>query len=194
MGLQQLAVVHDGVVRAQERVEHDRLAGAPHIAGNVEYGAQEGTPWGIRREILQSPLGLPCTAPPYGSLHGIDMHERPRTHSHALDELRQRLDGTDLIVGPLQADEDGLVGERSSEIIGVDAAIAVDWQTLDLEAVLLEQRRRHFAVRPDAVVERDDETRLVVRPAPGEQAAKLWLKKTPFFRKPEPPENGLEAA
>ncbi|MDH3733487.1 MAG: DUF1365 domain-containing protein [Gemmatimonadota bacterium] len=26
------------------------------------------------------------------------------------------------------------------------------------------------------------------------QAAKLWLKKTPFFRKPEPPENGLTAA
>jgi quinoprotein glucose dehydrogenase len=38
-----------------------------------EFTAQNGTPYGMRREILASPLGLPCTAPPWGSLAAVDL-------------------------------------------------------------------------------------------------------------------------
>ena len=38
-----------------------------------EYAAQEGTPWGMRRELLVSGLGLPCIAPPWGTLHAVDL-------------------------------------------------------------------------------------------------------------------------
>jgi quinoprotein glucose dehydrogenase len=32
-----------------------------------------GTPFGLRRELLASPLGLPCVAPPWGTLVAIDL-------------------------------------------------------------------------------------------------------------------------
>ncbi|HEX7012704.1 MAG TPA: pyrroloquinoline quinone-dependent dehydrogenase [Steroidobacteraceae bacterium] len=38
-----------------------------------EFAAQKGTPWGMRRELLASPFGLPCTAPPWGTLAAVDL-------------------------------------------------------------------------------------------------------------------------
>jgi len=38
-----------------------------------EHGAQIGTPYGMRRMMLMSPLGLPCTAPPWGTLSAVDL-------------------------------------------------------------------------------------------------------------------------
>jgi quinoprotein glucose dehydrogenase len=44
---------------------------------NSEFGKQSGTPYAMRREPLLSPWGLPCTAPPWGSLVSIDLrHNR----------------------------------------------------------------------------------------------------------------------
>ncbi len=39
----------------------------------VEHGRQTGTPYGLRREMLTSPLDLPCTPPPWGSLAAVDL-------------------------------------------------------------------------------------------------------------------------
>jgi quinoprotein glucose dehydrogenase len=38
-----------------------------------EFARQVGTPYGMRREPLLSPWGLPCTAPPWGTLVSIDL-------------------------------------------------------------------------------------------------------------------------
>jgi quinoprotein glucose dehydrogenase len=38
-----------------------------------DFGAQTGTPYGVRREMLASPFGLPCTAPPWGTLAAVDL-------------------------------------------------------------------------------------------------------------------------
>lgn len=38
-----------------------------------EYSTQTGTPWGVERSMFVSPLGLPCFAPPYGSMTAIDL-------------------------------------------------------------------------------------------------------------------------
>ena len=40
-----------------------------------QYTAQRGTPYGMRREVLTSPLGSPCTKPPWGWIKAIDMRE-----------------------------------------------------------------------------------------------------------------------
>ncbi len=39
----------------------------------VEHAPQTGTPFGLRREPLLSPLGLPCNPPPWGELVAIDL-------------------------------------------------------------------------------------------------------------------------
>lgn len=36
-------------------------------------GAQEGAPFGVQRDLLLSPLGLPCNAPPWGTLVAVDI-------------------------------------------------------------------------------------------------------------------------
>jgi quinoprotein glucose dehydrogenase len=38
-----------------------------------EFGRQAGAPYGMRREPLLSPWGLPCTTPPWGTLVSIDL-------------------------------------------------------------------------------------------------------------------------
>jgi len=38
-----------------------------------DFSAQTGTPYGVRREVLASPFGLPCTAPPWGTLAAVDL-------------------------------------------------------------------------------------------------------------------------
>src|SRR5262249_50735937 len=38
-----------------------------------EFAEQAGTPYAMRRELLLSPFGLPCTAPPWGTLAAIDL-------------------------------------------------------------------------------------------------------------------------
>jgi len=40
-----------------------------------EFALQSGTPYGMRREPLLSPWGLPCTPPPWGSLAAVDLRE-----------------------------------------------------------------------------------------------------------------------
>jgi quinoprotein glucose dehydrogenase len=48
---------------------------ARHRAANpgVEISPQEGTPYGMRRDVFVSPLGLPCVKPPWGTLAAIDL-------------------------------------------------------------------------------------------------------------------------
>jgi quinoprotein glucose dehydrogenase len=38
-----------------------------------DFAGQTGTPYGVRREVLASPFGLPCTAPPWGTLAAVDL-------------------------------------------------------------------------------------------------------------------------
>jgi quinoprotein glucose dehydrogenase len=40
---------------------------------HAEFGRQSGAPYGVRREPLLSPLGLPCTPPPWGTLVSVDL-------------------------------------------------------------------------------------------------------------------------
>jgi quinoprotein glucose dehydrogenase len=39
----------------------------------VEISPQDGTPFAMRRELLFSPLGLPCNPPPWGTLAAVDL-------------------------------------------------------------------------------------------------------------------------
>jgi len=39
-----------------------------------EVSPQAGAPFAMKREVILSPLGIPCNPPPWGLLHAIDMH------------------------------------------------------------------------------------------------------------------------
>ena len=42
-------------------------------AQRAEVSPQHGTPYGMSREVILSPLGLPCNAPPWGELVAVDL-------------------------------------------------------------------------------------------------------------------------
>ena len=51
-----------------EHVEHAR-----RVFHDQEVSPQTGAPFGMKRELLLSPLGLPCTPPPWGVLAAVDL-------------------------------------------------------------------------------------------------------------------------
>lgn len=55
-----------------------------------EFAQQTGTPYGMRREMLASPLGLPCTAPPWGSLAAVDLRRNAILWQVVLGSTRDR--------------------------------------------------------------------------------------------------------
>ena len=58
--------------RGVPRADFAAMAGSDKFEKS-EFARQEGTPYGMRREVLLSPLGIPCTAPPWGTLTAVDM-------------------------------------------------------------------------------------------------------------------------
>jgi quinoprotein glucose dehydrogenase len=55
-----------------------------------DFSRQAGTPYGLRREVLASPLGLPCTAPPWGSLAAVDLRRNAIRWQVVLGSTRDR--------------------------------------------------------------------------------------------------------
>lgn len=52
--------------------ERERSEAAKNPDSDWEFARQEGTPYGMARRLLRSPSGLPCNAPPWGVLNGVD--------------------------------------------------------------------------------------------------------------------------
>ncbi len=60
-----------GVVHLIPRAEFESRARADD--SDAEFARQSGTPYGMRRELMRSIIGVPCNAPPWGSLAAVDM-------------------------------------------------------------------------------------------------------------------------
>lgn len=73
-----------------------------------EFARQSGTPYAMRRSVLKSPLGVPCTAPPWGKLVAVDLRKGEIAWSRPLGTSRDRapwpfwgIEGAPNIGGPL---------------------------------------------------------------------------------------------
>jgi quinoprotein glucose dehydrogenase len=62
------------VVTLMPATQIDRDRGTDEFERS-EFSYQQGTPYGMRREPFLSPWGLPCTAPPWGTLVNVDLRE-----------------------------------------------------------------------------------------------------------------------
>ncbi len=56
-------------------IPRDQFAAMRKANPNKEVSPQAGTPFGMKRETLLSPFGMPCNPPPWGMLYAIDMHD-----------------------------------------------------------------------------------------------------------------------
>jgi len=58
----------------RDRFDHERsMAEDKRLGHDYEYNGMQGTPYVMRRRVLLSPSGLPCTPPPFGTLVAIDL-------------------------------------------------------------------------------------------------------------------------
>jgi quinoprotein glucose dehydrogenase len=48
---------------------------ARRAGSDAAVARQDGAPYGSRRELLRSPIGLPCNAPPWGTLVAVDLDD-----------------------------------------------------------------------------------------------------------------------
>ncbi len=53
----------------------EEFAAADAAEPNKEISPQAGTRWAMKRELLLSPIGLPCNPPPFGMLHAVDLSD-----------------------------------------------------------------------------------------------------------------------
>jgi len=51
----------------------DDVKAVKELNHDAEIGPQAGAPYGVRRDLLFSPLSLPCTPPPWGVIAGVDL-------------------------------------------------------------------------------------------------------------------------
>ncbi|MGI9627135.1 MAG: PQQ-binding-like beta-propeller repeat protein, partial [Longimicrobiales bacterium] len=58
-------------LQLHERADYE---GADRVEGR-QYTGQEGTPYGMSRQPLVSPSGLPCNPPPFGTLVAVDLSD-----------------------------------------------------------------------------------------------------------------------
>lgn len=61
------------------------------LNGDWEFARQSGTPFGMRRRVLLSPKGIPCTAPPWGTLQAISMETGKKVWDVPLGQLNSKL-------------------------------------------------------------------------------------------------------
>lgn len=54
-------------------IPRDKFKGEKETHEGAEISPQTGAPYGMRRDLFMSPLGLPCTPPPWGYLIGVNM-------------------------------------------------------------------------------------------------------------------------
>ena len=59
---------YEALPREEREVDPGGLPGTTTL-----YGPMAGTPYAIRRELLLSSFGLPCSKPPWGTLTGVDI-------------------------------------------------------------------------------------------------------------------------
>ena len=77
----------------------DHLAQMREVYHDQEVAPQEGAPYGMKREILMSPLGLPCTPPPWGVIAGINLDSGAIVWRKTLDTTEDLSDGPGVKLG-----------------------------------------------------------------------------------------------
>jgi quinoprotein glucose dehydrogenase len=96
------------VAHLVQLIPADQVAETEEVMHDSEVSPQTGAPFGMRRDLLLSPLDLPCTPPPWGILAGVDLADGKIVWRHTLGTIedltggRARTElGTPTLGGPM---------------------------------------------------------------------------------------------
>ena len=68
-----LVVNTSNLIHHLQLIPSDQVEAVREVYHDTEISPQTGTPYGMKRELLVSPLGLPCNPPPWGTIAGVDL-------------------------------------------------------------------------------------------------------------------------
>ena len=98
---------------------------------NVEISAQQGAPFGVRREVLLSKIGLPCNPPPWGLLHAIDMRTGKILWQVPLGTTRDLAPGSQFLLRGTGVPNFGGPMTTASGLVFIGAALDNDLRAFD---------------------------------------------------------------
>jgi quinoprotein glucose dehydrogenase len=101
----------------------DKVGAAHQAELDKEISPQKGAPYGMRRDIVTSPLGLPCNPPPWGRLHAIDMRTGKILWQVPLGTTRDLAPGSQVILGTLGVPNWGGPITTASGLVFIGAAM-----------------------------------------------------------------------
>ena len=73
-GLQLVIANTSAAIHKVTLVPKDQVAALDKANPDSEISPNAGARYGMRRDMLRSPIGLPCNPPPWGELSAVDMH------------------------------------------------------------------------------------------------------------------------
>lgn len=79
-------------------IPRDKVEAAKAAEPDMEIGRNTGARYGMKRELLRSPLGLPCNPPPWGVLSAVDMHDGKVLWRVPLGTTRDLAPGSQLLI------------------------------------------------------------------------------------------------
>lgn len=100
-----------------------QISAARKAAPDLEISPQTGAVYGMRRELLVSPLGLPCNKPPWGQLHAIDMRTGKVLWEVPLGTTRDLAPGSQWLLGKTGTPNFGGPITTASGLVFIGAAM-----------------------------------------------------------------------
>ncbi|HTM22434.1 MAG TPA: pyrroloquinoline quinone-dependent dehydrogenase, partial [Kofleriaceae bacterium] len=101
----------------------DRVQASRQAEMDKEISPQAGAPFGMKREVLLSPIGLPCNPPPWGQLHAIDMRTGKVLWEVPLGTTRDLTPGSQLVLGNVGVPNFGGPIATASGLVFIGAAL-----------------------------------------------------------------------
>ena len=95
-----LVINMSSVAHHVQLIPADQVEAMEEAFPDAEVSTQAGAPFGMKRELLMSPLGIPCTPPPWGVLAGVDLARGEIVWRKTLGEIGVKL-GTPTLGGPI---------------------------------------------------------------------------------------------
>jgi quinoprotein glucose dehydrogenase len=100
-----------------------KFAAAKAAEPDAEISPQSGAPFGMRRVIIRSSLGLPCNPPPWGQLHAVDLRTGRILWEVPLGTTRDLAPGSQWLLGAIGVPNFGGPIATASGLVFIAAAL-----------------------------------------------------------------------
>jgi quinoprotein glucose dehydrogenase len=101
----------------------DKFKDARRREPDKEVSPQAGAPFGMKREVVFSPIGMPCNPPPWGQLHAIDMRTGQVVWEVPLGTTRDLAPGSQLFLRNTGVPNFGAPIATASGVVFIGAAM-----------------------------------------------------------------------